>query len=193
MTPEELFLRYAYSCGEVQQKHLGTITEEEIGRARRMLEGKEVIDLSFLKEKYAAAFKRLDEVAKTTGKPALSEETLDAYFIIYHNLYIDARDGSYSRLPHTICDFCKVHVVRVKQIIRVPGQLFYRFEPYEQEVIIQGGVSGELLPDARPGELIVIHQAWAVKKINEDYYQNLKERYTRAPLYERLSKDITQE
>jgi hypothetical protein len=192
LSPEQLFLSYAYSCGEVQQQHLGTITEDEIGRTRRMLDGKERVDLAFLKEKYRAAFHRLDLVAAATGLPQMSAEALDAYFILYHNLFIDARDGSYAKLPKTICDYCKVHVVRVKQLIRIkPRQLlFYRFEPIEDEPVLQGGVSGELVPDARVGDLIVIHQALAVKRIDESYYRQLKERYLQTPLYNQLSRGI---
>ena len=192
LSPEQLFLSYAYSCGEVQQKHLGAITEEEMGRTRRMLDGKERVDLAFLKEKYGAAFHRLDLVAAATGLPQMSAEALDAYFILYHNLFIDARDGSYAKLPKTICDYCKVHVVRVKQLIRIKPQqqLFYRFEPFENEPILQGGVSGELVPDAKVGDLIVIHQAWAVKRIDEQYYLGLKERYGKTPLYEQLTRGI---
>jgi len=192
LSPEQLFLSYAYSCGEVQQKHLGAITEEEMDRTRRMLDGKERVDLAFLKEKYGAAFHRLDLVAAATGLPQMSAEALDAYFILYHNLFIDARDGSYAKLPKTICDYCKVHVVRVKQLIRIKPQqqLFYRFEPIEDEPVLQGGVSGELVPDAKAGDLIVIHQALAVKKIGEQYYLGLKERYGKTPLYEQLTRGI---
>ncbi len=194
MDAERLFVRYAYSCGQVQRDHLGRITDEELARTRRMADGEERTDITFLPQTFPVAFRRLEEVARATGLDAMSEEALDAYFIIYHNLYIDARDGSYARLPPTICEFCKTHVARVEKMVEAtveerPRRAFV-ISAYEHAPIRQAGVSAELVPEAKAGDLVVIHQGWAVKKIDERYYLRLKEKYIGTPLHEQLSRGV---
>ncbi len=188
MTPEELFLRYAYSCAEVQRDHLHAVTDGELAKVRRMLDREDATDDVFLKKVYPAAFRRLELIANETKRTALTTETIDAYFIIYHNAFIDARDGSYAKLPLWTCEYCKVHVARVTDILLQNGHRAFRIAPYERTVFRQAGVSGDLVPEAKAGDLVVIHQGWAVKTIEPTYYERLKKTYQATKLFSELTR-----
>jgi len=188
MKPEELFLRYAYSCAEVQRDHLHAITDDQLAHVKEMLDDKTPVDEPFLKQVYPAAFRRLETIAKETELDPLTTETIDAYFLVYHNAFIDRRDGNYAKLADWACEFCKVHVVKITEILETGGQRAFRFSSYEPGAkILQRGVGGDLVPDAHVGDLIVIHQGWAVKKIDEQYYLGLKRKYEATKLYASLA------
>ncbi len=187
MAPDELFLRYAYSCAEVQRDHLHAVTDGELAKVRRMLDREDATDDAFLKSVYPAAFRRLELIAKETKSAPLTTETLDAYFIVYHNAFIDAGDGSYAKLPRWTCEYCKVHVARVTEVLVQDGHRAFRIEPYEHAVFRQAGVSGDLVPEAKAGDLVVIHQGWAVKTVEPSYYERLKKAYQATKLFSGLT------
>jgi hypothetical protein len=100
MKPEQLFLRYAYSCGEVQRDYFKDITPEELERIKQMAFGNEEFDDTFVRDKYPAAFERMQR--KMGLKEIGSEEEVDAYFLFAHNHSIDEREGQYAKLPDQI-------------------------------------------------------------------------------------------
>lgn len=186
MNDELLFLKYAYSCGELHRDIAKEITKEELERVRRMVVGVDPIDSAFIREKYPAAVRRLERVSTETRKPAFDTETLDAYFLIYHNAFIDARDGKYAEFPNWAREYCKIHVAKVTEVVESMGNKAFRIAPYELISLNQAGVSAALVPDAHVGDLVVIHQGWAVKKINEQEYVTFKKKYVATQLYTSL-------
>lgn len=172
MNAQQLFLRYAYSCGEVQRDYFEDITPEELERIKRMAQGEEDFDEEFVKGKYPAAFERMQ---RKMGLISVgTEEEVDYYFLFAHNHSIEEREGQYAKLPDQICDYCKAKVVRISERVE-PGP-WYKIEPFN-EVVHQDAVHGEFVNDAQVGDLVVIHQGVVVRKISEEYYEQLKQKH----------------
>ena len=164
-----LFLAYAYTCGELQRDALKTVTDEKLALVREMI-GSGEVEVKLLRSLYAQAFRRLEEVAQATGLAPLSTENIDAYFLFYHNAYIDAGDGNYATLPLSLCEYCKVRVVKIVDVLETR---MFTIAPLHAETV-PVAVASDLVPQGMPGDLLVIHQGSAVQSITEERLTSLE-------------------
>lgn len=157
ISPEKYFLMYAYPCSFVLVD-LGKITEEKRKELERKLLGNEPIDREELESIFKAAFKRLKEIAKHEGKDYWDLDVIKEYFFgEKHNDFIDKQDGMYAEVSPTIRELCKVHKAEVAE--KRDNVLTVKYEGIARNVF------ATLVPDARVGDKVTIHWAFAIEKV----------------------------
>jgi hypothetical protein len=164
ITPAEYSLKYTLPCFNnlVHRKALNK--ETAIGLEKMLLEKKK-ISRAYLETCFPDYFRRLKEVAKEMGvKNYWSIPVIRKYWLEEHNRFIDAGDGEYALAPASFKDLCKVHIAQViskekKKVGKERDILIVKYDNTERRVW------GTLIPDAKPGNLVTIHIAYAVEKI----------------------------
>jgi len=189
VTPEQLFLRYAYRCD--QASHHRRLTDEDVESVKKAIVGDKALGDDFLNEKYPNAYKRVRDIEQRGAVDR--KRAVELYFLVEHNLIIEYRLEDYkeiAKISPTLCEFCKVNLAEVTEV--VPGDpISYRIESAKYgRKFQQQGVTGELIDDAKVGDLIVIHQGWAVKKIDMNHYEGIKNQYWRLPKPDDLEKRL---
>ncbi len=156
--PERYFLKYAYPCSFVLVD-LGKITDEKRKELEEKLLKNKPIDRAELEDIFKAAFKRIKEIAKGEGKDYWDFDVIKEYFFgEKHNDFIDKQDGMYVEFSPTIRDLCKVH----KAVVT---------EKRENILTVNyGGIArnvfATLVPDAKVGDKVTVHWAFAIEKID---------------------------
>ena len=156
MTPEQYFLRYSFPCAHVLLE-MGSIDEKKFEELRQnVLENKQM-NRTELMMIFPSAFRRISEVATKMNKDIWDMEVIKNYFLEQHNDYIEKRDGNYKQFGSHFGDFCKVYKGKV-------------IGKEEDILIVQYGervrnVLSDILPDAKIGDTITIHQGFAVEKL----------------------------
>ncbi|MFH1521855.1 MAG: hypothetical protein ABIF18_02760 [archaeon] len=158
ISSEEFFLKYAFPCAHVLFQ-VGAMTEERYKELENSVKtgdfpSRQIIELSF-----PSAFRRIKKLAKEVGvEDYWDMKVMKEYWHKNHNVNIDEKEGSYAKFPECFCDFCKVHVAKIIEIF--PNGFF---------LIEYNGkkrpVSGEYISDAKIGDEVRIHHAYAVEKI----------------------------
>ena len=155
-SPENCFLKYAFPCANTLLCN-NQITKKEFKELQKdVLEGKTVHRERLLKL-FPAAFRRISEVADKINKCVWDSEVIRHYFIDEHNEYIDRGEGNYKNFPKTFRNFCKVYKA---EIVKKEGRfLSVKYNSMKREVL------ADLVPEAEKGDVVTIHQGYAVEKI----------------------------
>jgi hypothetical protein len=157
-TPERYFLRYAYPCSFVLVEQ-ARISEQKRKELEKKLLNNEKIDRVELENLFPAAFKRIKELALAMKKDAWSLDVIREYFFgEKHNDFIDKKDGMYALFGPTFREICKVHKAEV--IARKNNVLTVKYGSVERNVF------ATLVPDAKKGDKVTVHLAFAIEKIN---------------------------
>jgi hypothetical protein len=108
---------------------------------------------------FPAAFRRIKGLAKEMGVADYWDmRVMKEYWHFNHNKIIDEREGNYSRFPESFCDFCKVHEAEVLKVLS--GEfLLVGYDGKKRPVL------RDYVLDAKVGDRVRIHQAYAVEKI----------------------------
>ena len=179
MDGTDLFLKYAYSCADVQRDYLHKITDSELRRVREMIAGAP-FDEPLIRKMFAPALGRLEEIAALHGLEPLSHENVSAYFLIYHNQYIDALDGNYAQLPPKIREFCKVHIVRVTEVDSDGRKRWFSLAPHDEPLPYERALDPFHLA-VENDALVAVHQGLAVTAVDEQEYARLLATFTALP------------
>ncbi|KYK25067.1 hypothetical protein AYK26_02630 [Euryarchaeota archaeon SM23-78] len=156
-TPERYFLKYAYPCSFVLVD-LGKITDEKRKELEKQLLNNEPIDRTELENIFKAAFKRLKEIAKEMKKDYWDLEVIKEYFFgEKHNDFIDKQEGMYSEFSPTIRELCKVHKAEVTE--KRENILTVKYAGIARNVF------ATLVPDAKVGDKVTVHWAFAIEKV----------------------------
>ncbi|MBW2991137.1 HypC/HybG/HupF family hydrogenase formation chaperone [Candidatus Woesearchaeota archaeon] len=159
MTPEKYFLKYAYPCSFVLVD-LGKITEEKRKELEQKLLKNEPVSRAELENIFKAAFKRLKEIAKQMKKDYWDLEVIKEYFFEEkHNDFIDKQDGMYAEVSPTIRELCKVHKAEVTE--KRDNVLTVKYEGIARNVF------ATLVPDAKVGDKVTVHWAFAIERVEE--------------------------
>jgi hypothetical protein len=156
-TSEVYFLKYAFPCAGVLRDK-GDISEErylELESAFRMKRG---LERSLLEETFPAAFRRIRNLAQKMGKEPFDIEVIEEYWLRDHNKIIDEGEGNYSKFPNWFKDYCKVHEAEVIGKLKA-GFVRVRYNGVERNV------QGELISDLGVGDVVRIHHAYAVERV----------------------------
>jgi len=156
LAPEQVFLRYAFPCAHLilEDKRISQKQFEYLRRAA--LKGERIPKLK-LEKIFPAAFRRLKETSAMSGLDYWSVEAVRNYFRNHHEDYIKANDGSYKMFGPTLKDLCRVRKARIARIIR-KGIGEAKVGNSTRPVFLN------LVPDAKPGDEVYIHYAYAVEK-----------------------------
>ncbi len=156
MEPEQLFLRYSFPCAH-KLLEMGSITSEQYSEIEKNVLENKKMDRGKLMMLFPAAFRRLFEVAQKQGTDVWNEQIIRDYFIKYHNYYIDKKDGNYQFFGPTFCNFCKVH----EGVIVEKHDSFLTVQIANNDM----NVLCDILPNAKVGDKVTIHQGYAIEKI----------------------------
>ena len=158
ISAERYFLKYAYPCSFVLVD-LGKITDKKRKELEKKLLNNEPIDRKELEEIFTAAFRRIKEISKEMKKDYWDLDVIKEYFFgEKHNDFIDKQDGMYVEFSPTIRGLCKVHKAEV-------------VEKREDILTVKYGsiarnVFATLIPDAKVGDKVTVHWAFAIEKVD---------------------------
>lgn len=157
-TPEQYFLKYSFPCAHVLLE-MGSINEAKLEELKQNVLEKKNMSKTELMMLFPAAFRRITEVAIEMKKDIWDMEVLKKYFLGKHNDYIDKKDGNYDKFTTSFRDFCKVY--KGKVINKEENILTVEYATRTRNVL------SDMVPKARIGDVVTIHQAFAVEIINE--------------------------
>jgi len=162
MSSEKYFLMYAYPCSFVLVE-LGRITEEKRKELEKKLLRDQPIDRKELEHLFPAAFKRIKQLAIQMRKDTWDMVVIKEYFFgEKHNDFINKGDGMYSVFGPSFKELCKVHKAEV--LARKGNILTIRYGGGRSSIVRK--VFAKLAPDAKKGDTVTVHLAFAIEKIN---------------------------
>jgi len=156
---EDLFLKYAFPCAHVLLQ-VKAITQEQYDELENAAKTSSHPSRQVMEESFPAAFRRIKQLAKEMNiEDYWDMKVMKEYWHNSHNINIYEGEGNYSKFPESFCDFCKTHVAEVIQILP-EGFLLIKYNETARPV------SGDYIPDAKVGDKVRIHHAYAIEKIN---------------------------
>jgi hypothetical protein len=154
---EKFFLKYAFPCANVLVD-MGEISQEQFERVEQACKNNEQVSKKELEELFKAAFRRIKQIAKEMEiEDYWDKKVIEEYWHRNHNVIIDEEDGNYKNFPQSFCDFCKVHIAKVEQIIS-PELALIGYGNTKRPIFTL------FVPDLKVGDKIRIHHAYAVEK-----------------------------
>ena len=158
LSPESYFLRYAYPCS-FMLVDLGKITNKKRQELEKRLLLGQPVPRQELEKIFAAAFKRLRQIASEMKKDCWDLDVIKEYFFgERHNDFIDRLDGIYAELGPSLRELCKVHKAQV--IDKRGNVITVKYDGVARNVF------STLVPDAKPGDRVTVHWAFAIEKIS---------------------------
>ncbi|MFC2136068.1 HypC/HybG/HupF family hydrogenase formation chaperone [Bacteroidota bacterium] len=156
MKPEIFFLKYSFPCAHVLLE-MGSIDEKKLEELKQNTINEVVMSHGELMMLFPSAFRRIIEVAEKMKKDVWDIEVLRKYFLEEHNMYIDNKDGNYENFGTSFRDFCKVY--KAKIVHKEDNVLTVEYGERSRNVF------NDILPEAKVGDTVTIHQAFAVEVI----------------------------
>ena len=140
---------------------VGSITNEKYLELESAARSGELLSRDVLESYFPVAFRRIKELAKDMDiEDYWDIRVMEEYWYRRHNVVIDKRDGGYAKFPESFRDFCKVHVAEIVDILP-RGFLMVRYGD------VRRPVSGDYILDAKVGEKVRIHHAYAIERFEE--------------------------
>ncbi len=169
MTPEDLFLKYAFPCTIVKVARK-EITQQEYESLEQAAKGNQPVSRAMLEKTYPAAVARMKAVAEEKGQVYFSVENIRDYFLGRHN---ELLQGTFhpnkqqgppldQNLPQAIRELC---LITTGKIVK-KGETFYVVKFTAGEQTKRRTVSNDLLPNAGIGDVVRIHYGYAVEKVS---------------------------
>ncbi|MBC8500754.1 MAG: HypC/HybG/HupF family hydrogenase formation chaperone [Nanoarchaeota archaeon] len=156
MKPEQYFLKYSFPCAHTLLE-MGSIDEKKFEELRKNTLQNKVMNRAELVILFPAAFRRIAQVAEKMKKDTWDVDVIRKYFLEDHNMYIDSKEGNYEKFSTEFRDFCKVYKGKV---VHKEGDILTVEYGHRQRNVL-----AEILPEAKVGDTIIIHQGFAVEKL----------------------------
>lgn len=156
MKAEIYFLKYSFPCAHTLLE-MGSIDDAKLKELEENAINNKRMSKTELMMLFPAAFRRMNEVAAKLKKDVWDIEVIRHYFLEDHNVYIDKKEGNYGNFTKTFRDFCKIYKAEV--IAKEDNILTVKFEGGQRNVF------SDILPDAKVGDKVSIHQSFAVEKL----------------------------
>ena len=158
---KRLFLRYAIPCSEVLIKR-GNVKSSTIEKIRAKLVQNESVDVD-LEKIFTIAIRMLKILARQQKKKKIDVETIHEYFWFRHFQAIEQRNMIYKDIPVQRC-IVWPGIVK-KETVKTPlGEKKYK---------------KDFVPDANPGDCVVVHYDYIVEKITQKQYDDILVFYTK--------------
>lgn len=159
VSAEKFFLRYAFPCAHVLLD-AGAMTKERYLEIEDSAKSGRSMSRDVIESSFPAAFRRIRSLAKEMEiEDYWDVRVMEEYWYRNHNKIIDEREGNYSKFPESFCDFCKVHVAEVLEILS-NGFLLIGYEDTKRPV------NGEYVLGIEVGDRVRIHHAYAVERVD---------------------------
>lgn len=160
MSSEELFLKYSFPCAHVLLQ-AGAMTKERYTELEESAKTGKSLSRELMESSFPSAFRRLEELAKEMKiEDHWDIRVMKEYWHKRHNKFIDNRDGSYAKFPEVFCDYCKVHIAEIVDILP-KGFLMVEYNKTRRPV------SGDYIPNAKIKDKVRIHHAYAIEKFDD--------------------------
>ncbi len=156
-TPQQYFLRYAWPCAYVLCE-LGSLKKAVHDRLQDVAINNKDISFDELEEYFPEAFRRMSIVAEKKNIPLRSIRLIKEYFLVDHQDFIDAGDGTYGKMPKTFCEFCKVKKKVVLDTKIIDNKLFL-----QTDTNVWNYAPFFKLNEIKKGTKVTIHHALAVE------------------------------
>ena len=154
---ERFFLKYGFPCANVLID-MSEISQEQFDRLEHACRNNEHISKEKIEDLFKAAFRRIKQLAEEMKiEDYWDHRVIEEYWHRNHNVIIDEKDGNYKNFPQSFCDFCKVHVATVLQVIS-PELVLVSYGNTKRPIFTL------FVPDLKVGDKIRIHHAYAVEK-----------------------------
>jgi hydrogenase maturation factor len=159
VSDKELFLKYAFPCGQVLVNR-GNISQEFHDEIKRAIVGNKEIKEDYIKPFKVALF-FLTEIAKKQGKTAIDKEIIRDYYFERHDDVVKWRAEV---KPDVIVDSCRVK----------PGKIL----SIEKNTLVETPLGNleiklDFIPDANVGDFITIHYEYGCEIITEKLFKKL--------------------
>jgi hydrogenase maturation factor len=156
---KELFLKYAFPCGQVLVDR-GTISQEFHDKIKES-----IVRNNPLKEDYIKPFKValffLSEIAKKQGKNVIDEEVIHSYYFERHDDVVKWRAEV---KPDVIIDSCRVK----------PGKILSINKQAKVETPLgELKIKLDFISNAKIGDFITVHYDYGCEIITKKLYQKL--------------------
>ncbi len=152
MTPEALFLRYAFPCVYIK-KQRGLVDDEMIERLEKAAIDGAKVERGLLERIFFNASQQLEVLAEELGKEKWSMDVVKDYFLSRHNGIVDSNKD----LPYGILkELCKIRKGVVMEELR--GEFVKVSYPGCKRI-----VSKKIFPSVRVGGRVRVHYAFIVE------------------------------
>jgi len=156
MKAEEYFFMYAFPCAHIIVERRGMSEEEHEKLKKDFLEGKR-LEKERLEKIFTAAFRRIKKLAERMGRDYWDFEVIKEYWDKEHNRLIDNNEDGYEKISESLKDLCRIIVAEV--VKKIDNKLIVRYNGEERLVF------SDLVPEAKVGDRVRIHYAYAVEKV----------------------------
>ncbi len=157
---ESYFFRYAFPCAHLTLER-GAITQEEYDELERRFLEDDPPSREILEKTYSVAFgflKKLGE--KMGGKDKWDPQVIKKYWKEgAHNEVIDKGEGYFSDKPEALKELCRIHTAKV--IGKKDNLLIVKYGDNKTRVVFDS-----IVPDAKVGDIVTIHYAYAIEKVD---------------------------
>ena len=152
------FLKYAYPC-VYTLKNLGKVSQDDVEILEDAVKKWKPLSKDYLEKIFSAAFERMKKVSEETGMDYWSNALIHEYFVNRHNINIDNREGTYAKLPDSICDLCKVYKGTVSEVIGKKPQVVQL-----KGIQRAGRYINYYNIDLEPGDKVTTHFGFIIEK-----------------------------
>lgn len=155
---ERYFFKYAFPCAHAKLK-MGSLRKEEYNELKELFLQNNCPTKEVLEKNFKPAFERIKRLAEKLGKDIWDSEVLKEYWAKNHNEIIEAGDGMYGKVSESFKELCKIHIAEI--IGKQGDKLIVKYEDKKRVV------SSFLVPEAKIGEKVRIHFAYAIEKVEQ--------------------------
>lgn len=153
---ERYFFKYAFPCAflKLERKE---ITKKEYGEMEEKFCEGNTISKSKLERIFKPAFVRIKRLAKRMNKDYWNFDVIKEYWLNEHNRIIDSNEEAYSETTSAFKDLCRIHKAEVTE--KKENSLIVSYRGKKRRVY------NTIVQDAREGNKVTIHFAYAIEKI----------------------------
>lgn len=155
MKPEQYFLKYSYPTAQTLYE-MGSISDKKLAEIKKHVLSDKSLSRTELMMLFPSTFVRIVKLADEMKKEVWDIKVMKSYFMDKHNSYVD--EIVTSDLTKNVSDFRKVFKGRI--IVKDGDMLTVEYEDRHRQVL------SDLVPDAKPGDKVTIHQGFAVEKLD---------------------------
>ncbi|MDP2926048.1 MAG: hypothetical protein Q8N99_06760 [Nanoarchaeota archaeon] len=154
--PELYFFKYAFPCAFVILQR-GNLSQEEYNNLnKKFLEGKSP-SREILEKSFPVAFTRIKRLAEKMNKDMWDFEVIRRYWNKEHNRIINNGEGMYGKAPESFKDLCRINMA---EVVERKGNMLIVGHDRKERIVFD-----VLVPDAKVGDKVKIHYAYAVEKV----------------------------
>jgi len=158
MTPERYFFIYAFPCAYLKLER-GDLTKKEYELLEKKFLNKDSPDRRELERVFSPAFVWIKRISERLNKDIWDFNVIYEYWNKEHNEIINNGEGKYSEYPEVLKDLCRIHEA---EIVRKQEDKNILLVKYNRK---QRAVFSHLVPNAKIGDKVKIHYAYAVEEV----------------------------